>query len=94
MIFFFLLNHLYQLSTSITFLAPAWTAEYQQTTSSDQDRTLLSRPLSHHKELEGTLPLSCPRMREYMLRRPNTFRKYQEAELTLNTETDTRVTSG
>lgn len=28
-------------------------------------------------------PLSCPSMREYMLRRPNTLRKYHEAELTL-----------
>lgn len=31
----------------------------------------------------GNWPLSWPRIRLYMLRRPNTFRKYQEAELTL-----------
>ena len=28
-------------------------------------------------------PLSCPRIRLYMLRRPNTLRKYHDAELTL-----------
>lgn len=30
-------------------------------------------------------PLSCPSMRLYMLLKPNTFRKYQDAELTLQT---------
>lgn len=29
------------------------------------------------------LPLSCPRIREYILRSPKTLRKYQDAELTL-----------
>ena len=29
------------------------------------------------------LPLSCPRIKLYILRRPNTLRKYQDAELTL-----------
>lgn len=29
--------------------------------------------------------MSCPRIRLYMLLRPNTLRKYQEAELTLET---------
>jgi hypothetical protein len=37
----------------------------------------------------NVLPLSCPSISEYMLLIPNTLRKYQDAELTLQTNTNT-----
>lgn len=39
--------------------------------------------ISAQETAEKKVPLSCPRINEYMLRSPNTFRKYHDAELTL-----------
>jgi len=45
--------------------------------------------LEHTRQTAGSVnwPLSWPRMRLYMLRSPNTFRKYHDAELTLQWQT-------
>ena len=47
--------------------------------------TLLSNNLTQqNSQNDLKLPLSWPRINEYMLRSPNTFRKYHDAELTLD----------
>ena len=34
-------------------------------------------------QINITIPLSCPKISEYKLLKPNTFKKYHETELTL-----------